>query len=973
MSERSFTVRLSARVDAYVNAIKRAERETYNFSRTSQRNMGRLGSQMQSLGRMTTVAVTVPLAAAGAAAVKAGIDWESAFTGVRKTVDGSTEQIARLEQQLRDLSANVPSSHTEIAAIAEAAGQLGIHVDNVAEFTEVMVKLGDTTNIVGQEGAINLARFMNVMQTAPSRVGELGATIVHLGNNTATTEAEILELGTRISGAGKIAGLTEADVFALAAAITSVGVKAEAGGTATSKMLLKMHDAVQMGGSDLETLAQVAGMTSDQFKQLFEEDAARAFAAFISGIGRVADSGQAVTPIFAELSLADERLMRAMRDTANAGDLLTDSLDWANEAAAEGTALNDEAAKRYETTAAKLKIFRNNVYDLGIDLAEILVPMLEATVAGVSRLVDGFAAIPRPVQAMILVVAGLAAALGPIIWISGTLVRNIQSLSGALAMMGGSLGPVALTLAGVGATLGLVAAAYMKVTHEAGEATRKMEAQKKAIDDLTARMAQAGDPMRVIADDLRAIAAENPALAAGMNELGWSFDRVAGFVGGTTAEFLQWSHTLIESAKSAGATDEQVAALEEALKALHPQAKVAAANAREITQVEGEQAEATALTTEEIELKAEAEAAAQQAEDDYKAKVDATIESLERQKQALEDTVEALQARSDAFRAAADTQFALRDAEERHRDAIVKLDEVLQDEEATLFDVSQAMDGTAETARDVAERMAELAAETATAEGRTLSAAEKLDIFNGSLIEQAAALQGPGRDAILGYIGDVNGIPDFAVTVIETLIEQGKIAEAEEVLANTSRTRSTSIEAQVTEESLSRVERDIAAATRARTVGVTLRVNNPGALNGVIGQDNKQQLLDSGGQGYAGDIVAEQGPELVDGVLVTRPTMLTRPAKVTGRLDTERLLEADVTWSTTPYGQQPGRGVFDGLDGRFMRSIPYSNTSSTTTPDPVVVEVEAPRQMTLNVDGRMMTAYVEDVVTERQRREVGRK
>src|SRR5690554_5377486 len=71
-------------------------------------------------------------------AAKAAIDWESAWAGVVKTVDGSDEQLARLESELRELARTLPFAHAEVAAVAEAAGQLGVATDDVSSFTRVM-------------------------------------------------------------------------------------------------------------------------------------------------------------------------------------------------------------------------------------------------------------------------------------------------------------------------------------------------------------------------------------------------------------------------------------------------------------------------------------------------------------------------------------------------------------------------------------------------------------------------------------------------------------------------------------------------------------------------------------------------------------------------------------------------------------------------------------------------------------------
>ena len=75
----------------------------------------------------------------------------------------------------------MPTSANEIAAVAEAAGQLGIKTPDVAEFTKVMVMLGDTTNMSATEAATQLARLANITGMSASEYSNLGSTIVDLG------------------------------------------------------------------------------------------------------------------------------------------------------------------------------------------------------------------------------------------------------------------------------------------------------------------------------------------------------------------------------------------------------------------------------------------------------------------------------------------------------------------------------------------------------------------------------------------------------------------------------------------------------------------------------------------------------------------------------------------------------------------------------------------------------------------------
>src|SRR5690606_16048966 len=205
---------------------------------------------------------------------------ECVSTGVTKAVAGTAAEMAALEQVLRDMAKELPDTHAEIAAVAEAAGKLGVGVGDIEAFTRVMIDLGETTNLTADEAATALARFMNIMGTSQDNVQNLGSTIVGLGNNFATTEAEIVTLGTRLAAAGRIAGLSESDVLGFATALTSVGVEAEAGGTALSKVFVAINDAVLSSSDKLDVFARVAGTSAESFAKSFRESPAHAIAMF---------------------------------------------------------------------------------------------------------------------------------------------------------------------------------------------------------------------------------------------------------------------------------------------------------------------------------------------------------------------------------------------------------------------------------------------------------------------------------------------------------------------------------------------------------------------------------------------------------------------------------------------------------------------------------------------------------------------
>lgn len=317
--------------------------------------------------------------------VDTAIEFESAFAGVRKTVDATEEEFKQLEASLIEMSKTIPVAADELAGIQEIAGQLGVRgVAELTKFTETVAKIAVTTNLTREAAATNFARIANVMQESLGNVDRMGAAIVDLGNNFATTEAEISNFASRIAGAAKVVGLSTADIFGFGAAFSSVGVRAERGGTAVSKSLVLMGTAVEEGGEKLEQFARISGLTSEQFVKAFREDAAQAFALFIEGLG---EAGLEGAQILKELELGDQRLVQAFLSVGGASGILTEAIKLSNKAFQENTALNEEAAKRFGTTASEIQIFKNNIAALNIAMGNVFLPIISKILPTLTRFI----------------------------------------------------------------------------------------------------------------------------------------------------------------------------------------------------------------------------------------------------------------------------------------------------------------------------------------------------------------------------------------------------------------------------------------------------------------------------------------------------------------------------------------------------------------------------------------------------------
>lgn len=368
------------------------------------KRVGIVGGAMTGVGALALVAFQK--------ATGAAIDWETAFTGVQKTVQGTTEEMAHLERGLRRMAkVDIPLEATELAGVAEAAGQLGIQTPAILGFVDVMSKLGVTTNLTSHQAATDLARLANITQMPQQHFDRLGATIVDLGNNFATTEAELVEMALRIAGSGKLIGLTEAQVLGFATTLSSVGIFAEMGGTALSRVFVAVQKAVQTGTGELTTFAQVTGRTADEFQALFERDPAEAIAGFLDGLKSMIDAGESIHPVLEQLGFDNVRVRDTILRAAGAGDLLRRALETGNLAWEQNIALNREAELRFGTAASRIQLAKNALTELKIVIGGALAPTLTDLLDDIRPVLDAMAEFAERNPMVVKIVAGLALGL----------------------------------------------------------------------------------------------------------------------------------------------------------------------------------------------------------------------------------------------------------------------------------------------------------------------------------------------------------------------------------------------------------------------------------------------------------------------------------------------------------------------------------------------------------------------------------
>ena len=498
-----YAIKHEIATDATIQQAKRMQ----EVGKSLQENSKRVGKFADG---WTRAGVVMGLGVAGI--VGSALKYEEAFAGVRKTVDADESTFKRLSDGIRDMALRIPIGTTELANLAEQAGQLGIQTPNILGFVEVMGKLNTATNL-GAEGAQQLAKFANITQMSQQDFDKLGSSIVDLGNKFATTEADIVNMSLNLAGAGTSIGLTQAQILGIATGLSSLGIEAERGGSTFSKLMVNMKVATETGlqkanevmevsgmnlreleilsshnatafkelaaglghtteelekivssRNRLEDFAHVAGVTAEKFAEMFANDPSKAIGLFIDGLSKAEEKGTTAIAMLDEMGISEIRLRDTLLRTGSAQGLLNKAVETSTKAWADNNALNKEAEKRYATSGNQMKLQLAKLKDLAITMGQQLLPSIVELVKSSQPVIDmlksgveWFAKLDDGTKKTATGILAFAIAGGPVLkFLSniGQVGGGALSLFGKLLEKKSTAEATARAIAGIGGSMG---------------------------------------------------------------------------------------------------------------------------------------------------------------------------------------------------------------------------------------------------------------------------------------------------------------------------------------------------------------------------------------------------------------------------------------------------------------------------------------------------------------------------------------
>lgn len=363
--------------------------------------------------------ITAGLGTLVSAAAQAGIAQERAFADVKRTAQGTTQDLAELRKAYTDLSTQkVVTPFADLAKIGTLGAQMNIPTKDLKDFTTAVAEFSTVTEMDVEAATTAFGRFgqmMGGLQESSKGAGDgykiLANQVADLGAKSVATEPEIANMMVSIAAQGKSAGFTQNQILALSSTLSSLAIPKEWARGSLQRIFNSINAAAAEGGDAMHTYARAVGVTDDEFQKLWRDDPNKVFQGILQNLAGISDKVQKAQAI-KDLGFKNVRDVELLSRMSNSVGLYVEQLEEAEKASKNTSFIDDSMSIITDTMSAKLQQFQNALQNAGAAMnSSFMVPM-KAIVSVATLAVNAFAKLPAPIQAFIgaLTAVGIARA-----------------------------------------------------------------------------------------------------------------------------------------------------------------------------------------------------------------------------------------------------------------------------------------------------------------------------------------------------------------------------------------------------------------------------------------------------------------------------------------------------------------------------------------------------------------------------------
>lgn len=450
----SIAAKMTLDISNFTSQLNLAQNQAQRLAVESSKSF-QIGSALTGMGKVLSTAVTLPLLGIAATSIKVGNEFQAQMSRVQAIAGATGGELDQMKRQAIELGAKTAFSAKEAAQGMENLASAGFQVN---EIMDAMPGVLDLAAVSGGDVAASSEAMASSLRAFGLEAGQAGHVADVFARAAADTNAETVDMAEAMKYVAPVAhsmGLSLEETAASIGIMADAGIKGSQAGTTLRGALSRIAKPTKAMVKSMDQLGVSFYDANGKMIPLREQIAQLKTAT--AGLTQEERNRHLVT-LYGQNSLSG---MLALLDAGPEKlDKMTNALINSDGAARE------MAETMQDNLASKIEQMGGAFESAAIVIQQILEPALTKVVGGITKLIEAFLNMSPVGQKMVVIFAGMVAALGPLLLIAGTVITTMVKLRIAMQFLGpafmGTMGTIALVVAAFYALVAVFMIAYTK-------------------------------------------------------------------------------------------------------------------------------------------------------------------------------------------------------------------------------------------------------------------------------------------------------------------------------------------------------------------------------------------------------------------------------------------------------------------------------------------------------------------------------
>lgn len=460
MADFTITVSLDAKgVKSGASEVKREMRSIATFDMSDVGSqIEKFGSLLSGVGRSLSLFVTAPLIALGGLVAKIGSEYETALNTFGVVTKATGDEMQRAASVAKELGADLslPATSAKDAAMAMTElGKAGLTATQAMDAAKGVLQLaaaGTMDEARAAEIAANALNSFKLEASETVRIADLLAAAANASSAEVSDIAESMQMASAVFAGAKI---PIEDLTAAISLMANAGIKGSDAGTSLKTFIQRLQSPTDAAADSMKALGIQIYDTQGRMESL-----PNIIGQFETALSGLTDEGRAKA--LNEIFGADA--IRAAQILFTEG---TEGFNKIKAAVTESGAAATLANAKMQGLAGAWEGFKSQLETVAIIIYERikgpLTTVLQQAAETVGWLGRAFESLSEPAQTAVIVIAAIAAAIGPLLIVVGGVVTAIGGFIGGIASAVAAAGGFAALLSTIGIALLAVVGFFLQL------------------------------------------------------------------------------------------------------------------------------------------------------------------------------------------------------------------------------------------------------------------------------------------------------------------------------------------------------------------------------------------------------------------------------------------------------------------------------------------------------------------------------